>query len=448
MVANALTRGDAVLIISRELDGVDFHTDVATGGSATTLVDSKYAASIYEDDYFNNWEIHVRTADRTTFVTDFTQSTGTWTFASGTAAASGYRYEVRDRSSWTRQQVLDAITMAYQAIPQKFLIDKIDETLAYQRHRQVYTIPSSFNHLARVYADFRTNYVARHASGTWDGVTKLRDEAARTKLAQSFQIQGGNPNKQLLDVWLLMSRVGAIGSGNVWVTIEADSSGSPSGTALATSDTVSAAGLPFEMTYQQFTFSAALPLLDKDTTYWVVVQGDYSVSSTLYLQWANDSTDSGYAYGSPKSYDGASWSAVTGDMIFTVRGTSKELVPLLSPKATQHPHWTVVREASANRLVFTEAGMALLHSCGDGAALTLEGQGPPTSPAADSTSLDVPPGYVIGSACLNLVSQNGGRYARMPGSQSRPAFWASLVEAYLRGQGSPIRKGSVQLEPY
>jgi len=67
-------------------------SDIASGGSDTTLVDSGLA-NLYPDDYFNGWYAYIISGTgKTSYakVTDYTSSSGTftvadWLFANGTA---------------------------------------------------------------------------------------------------------------------------------------------------------------------------------------------------------------------------------------------------------------------------------------------------------------------------------------------------------------------------
>jgi hypothetical protein len=98
-------------------------------------------------------------------------------------------------------------------------------------------------------------------------------------------------------------------SDNWFVTIEADSSGSPSGTPLATSQNINAstdvAGANKNVL---FTF-ASPPSLTNATTYWIVLNRSGATDGTNQLRWAlNDSGVSGvsYASGGIKYFSG-SW---------------------------------------------------------------------------------------------------------------------------------------------
>lgn len=113
-------------------------------------------------------------------------------------------------------------------------------------------------------------------------------------------------------------------SGYYWITIEADSSGSPSGTPLATSDKYDASRLPTSSLRIRIPFRSPASL-SSSTTYWLVLQGDYSKSSTNNISWDGHST-SQYANGKTRSFNGSTWSDATTivDATFTIYVTRNE----------------------------------------------------------------------------------------------------------------------------
>lgn len=83
------------------LQFVTQYSGSATGGSVTTMVDSGIAGK-YADDTFNGFGLRVTHANGhidVYTVTDYTGSSGTFTFASGTAPASGDSYELADSTT-------------------------------------------------------------------------------------------------------------------------------------------------------------------------------------------------------------------------------------------------------------------------------------------------------------------------------------------------------------
>lgn len=178
-------------------------------------------------------------------------------------------------------------------------------------HYQIYAIRKSSDgtkglllHRAKDYhadttGQFTTAYDATRA-------LRLATSTATDKLAQSFQVGTAG----LLEaVSITLSRAGAV-SGRVWVTIEADSAGAPSGTPLATSDKLYADQIATGVGYVRLLFRTQ-PTLATSTTYWLVLQGDYTRSDTVFIGWSGVAAG-GYANGSAQQYNGTAWSAATG----------------------------------------------------------------------------------------------------------------------------------------
>lgn len=438
-VINAKTYGDTVIEIARVLYGSQFfphdETPAATGGSTTTLVDTKYQNSIYPDDHFNKWELGVY-SKFVTPITDWATGTGTLTFATqGSAAAAADKYWVLNRAGWSTAQIKAAIRLALEeASRHRARSPKVSQALAYQRGRTLYPIPSGFSGIHRVYVDTRTNYLARNPSGKFDTLTSLKSASTtNVKLAQSFKVSDTNPSFQLGDLYLLLAKLGSP-TGNLTVTIESDSSSAPDGTALATSATVDVTTLTTEPTYTRFTFSAK-PILTADTTYWIVLSTTTSASSTVCAVWANDSTEADYGDGSAMTHNNTSWSALTGDLIFSIRAPYPNLHLLENRK-----HIDVVRDTT-RYLRITKIGESWFEQNEqDGAVIHLEGLGPPAMPTVDSDTLEVPYGFVLAHACLQLIADNSQYWQRQPGAATKPRFWEAQVNTialHLPGQTPP-----------
>lgn len=143
-----------------------------------------------------------------------------------------------------------------------------------------------------------------------DGAHPLRFDAARTRLSQGFQLAAAGP-VPFVDVQLY--KTGAP-TGNYWFTIETNSGGVPSGTVLATSDKYSAAklltGTGGYWVRLPFRTPASLSVA---TQYHLVLHGDYTVSSTNYINWRADTTAATYANGAKAQYDGTTWTTDTDD---------------------------------------------------------------------------------------------------------------------------------------
>lgn len=120
-------------------------------------------------------------------------------------------------------------------------------------------------------------------------------------LAMSFS--SGSDAVRAKRAWLKLGKVGAP-SGNLTVSIYANSGGVPSGSALATSEIMLAAELDRVPRRWDFLFSTP-PLLSASTTYWLVLETTASADEDNYAFWV---TGSGPAFGDAMAtYDGASW---------------------------------------------------------------------------------------------------------------------------------------------
>jgi hypothetical protein len=135
---------------------------------------------------------------------------------------------------------------------------------------------------------------------------RLATATATDKIAQGFQLATAG-KVEFIDVGL--NRI-STPTGNFWFTIEADSSGNPSGTPLATSDkydvgrlstTTGKVRIPFR---SPATLSAAVQ-------YHLVLQADYTRSDTVAMNWVGN-TAGGYANGESKDYNGTTWSSTAG----------------------------------------------------------------------------------------------------------------------------------------
>jgi hypothetical protein len=96
-------------------------------------------------------------------------------------------------------------------------------------------------------------------------------------------------------------------SGRVWLTVEADSGGVPSGVALATSDKLDASVWNAGSQWVRFVFRSPATLTSA-TTYHLVLQGDYAISGVNYISWYYAAGGSTYANGAFYIYDGTTWS--------------------------------------------------------------------------------------------------------------------------------------------
>jgi len=138
-----------------------------------------------------------------------------------------------------------------------------------------------------------------------DGTEDLGTGASE-KLAQSFQtaLTGAK-------IWGCMFAISKNGSpvDNVYVTLEADSKGSPSGTPLATSQSVNGANLATGAANIEFIFATPYALT-ASTDYWLVLQRDDALSGSNYYK-VRDNAAGGYTSGAAKYFDSPNWGALT-----------------------------------------------------------------------------------------------------------------------------------------
>jgi hypothetical protein len=158
---------------------------------------------------------------------------------------------------------------------------------------------------------------------------RLATGTATDALAQGFQVTTVGLSGPIDRIDAKMSRTGSV-SGNVWFTIEADSSGNPSGTPLATSDKINVATLGTTAHWLHAIFRTPFtPSLS--TQYHLVLQGDYTRSDTVFVSWVGVAAG-GYANGSAKQFNGAAWSAASGVGDFNFRVHTRIFdVPLTLP---------------------------------------------------------------------------------------------------------------------
>jgi hypothetical protein len=135
---------------------------------------------------------------------------------------------------------------------------------------------------------------------------KLKTGAATAvNLGCAFTQSGAHSVKR---VALMLKKIGTLAAGKkLTLTLQTDSTGSPSGTILGTAGTVdidSIVGTGYG--WVVFTFATPVDLADA-TVYHLVLSADYTASSTNCVEWRSLTVASG---GTFESYD-ASWNAVT-----------------------------------------------------------------------------------------------------------------------------------------
>ena len=142
----------------------------------------------------------------------------------------------------------------------------------------------------------------------------LRDAAARTQISQGFK---SNTTSTVTKVRLWLKKVGTpAGTDTITLTIQTDSSGVPSGSAVtnggATAVDISDTTGLVTTGYSWVTFTFATnPTLTAGTQYHLVLSGAFTVSDANYILWGVDNYDVIYPDGTMSVYDATTWTADT-----------------------------------------------------------------------------------------------------------------------------------------
>lgn len=153
------------------------------------------------------------------------------------------------------------------------------------------------------------NYGADQSSTTVDSTVNVRRTSAvtRTKLAQGIQFTNAGP-VSFVDIQIIKT---GSPTGRIWLTIEANSSGDPSGTALATSDKIDVSLVSTSAQWVRFVFRTPYTV-SAATQYHLVLQGDYTTSDDVNnIGWKCNSS-SVYANGHARELDSGTWAGVGG----------------------------------------------------------------------------------------------------------------------------------------
>jgi hypothetical protein len=151
------------------------------------------------------------------------------------------------------------------------------------------------------------------------------------KLAQSFQAGNTGP---LTSVELEISKTGSP-TGTIWVTLEADNVGYPSGTPLANSRIMDVARLPTDKARVRFVYDTSASVT-QNTKYHIVYQGDYTLSDSNYTRmWGLIA--GGYANGAASQYTSSWGAAASADFWFkTFVENTLSTAPTLPPNYTHY----------------------------------------------------------------------------------------------------------------
>jgi hypothetical protein len=134
----------------------------------------------------------------------------------------------------------------------------------------------------------QSHAVESDASDTIADQKSRNDTDTNIKLAAKFVVATGG--KTVSKVYLPLKKVGAP-TGTLTLAIYADTAGDPSGSALATFATVTAASLT--TSYGQIEFALATPYDLAAATYHLVLTSDVTISTTVYVAWESITVASG-----------------------------------------------------------------------------------------------------------------------------------------------------------
>lgn len=146
----------------------------------------------------------------------------------------------------------------------------------------------------------------------------------------------------------------------MWVTIETDNAGEPSGTPVTngTSYQRKASTIGNTADWRKFIFPGTVSL-GATTKYWIVLHGDYAASNSHYVAWRADTSAASLANGNvSKHTTGGSWAADTDDDFFfrlieSPAGTNYELSSgdvLFESDQLSATYYTTVKDTGASDL--------------------------------------------------------------------------------------------------
>lgn len=232
-------------------------------------------------------------------------------------------------------------------------------------------------------------YPIDQATGvTVSNFSNLRQASnALVKLAESF-VAGATGLCELVDMDI--SKTGTP-TGNVWLTIEADTSGHPSGTPLATSDRFNVAKFPTSAQIVRVPFRTPATLTS-GTTYWVVWQGDYTFSAVNYLGIGYQNVGHPYPSGSLSLFDGTSWASQALNFYLNTFITVASAALTLPLGYDESCKLGYVYNTAGNSLGRFSARDRLVRNLDGGNFFSLTGT---TTPTFVDLSLYIPPGPVV-----------------------------------------------------
>lgn len=144
--------------------------------------------------------------------------------------------------------------------------------------------------------------VVEYALSNLDDIKELREANGATLLAQEFKVY---EDADVSKVKLYLSKVGSLTGKFIWAEIHSARGGTSETKNLSdnivpqASDNVDADSLSAFPTYGwvTFTFSGTKPAIEADTVYYIVIYGDFDVSSSNYVRVGMDKIDPDYTVG-------------------------------------------------------------------------------------------------------------------------------------------------------
>lgn len=224
-----------------------------------------------------------------------------------------------------------------------------------------------------------------------DGDQTFNNSANDQQVAQGFQTVTSG---KISFVEINLYAVGTV-SGNLWVEIQSDNSGSPSGTVLATSNKINAVRVTTTgVQTVRFIFTSPYSAT-AGTQYHLVYRTDQANSGTNYFQVRKKATTNPLGSGTFKKYDGTTWSeiAVNTDAMFAVYVLSATSVTMPSGYDERALIGFCFTDGSSNLVPFLQMGN-YCKLMGNAAQLIFEvpsGNAPTLKQIANL----IPPGKVI-----------------------------------------------------
>src|SRR3990167_2917467 len=173
---------------------------------------------------------------------------------------------------------------------------------------EIYRIRKSSDGTLNTLLHRAKDYFLDESQTTYTDNNALRRDANIVKLAQTFDTDEAGAI-EFVDAHF---QKGGTPTGQVWFSMYATSAGVPTGAALNVSDKLDVSRFGTTAHTVRFVFRTPLTVV-AGTTYALVLEGNYTESTTNLLNWGSNSAG-GYAAGIAYRYDGSAWetSTVTG----------------------------------------------------------------------------------------------------------------------------------------